>query len=300
MITWKANIYNSSDSLLLNTNIFGLKLKAGSSNTEIPITDLSTPIRIEIPVDKDSLSTSSPQSIACVYFNQTTGKWGDEGCSFGGYSIKSDGSKFGICLCTHLTDFSISNAFYSAFGDSGFQYFGDAGSIFGNADFSSLKVFYVLIALMICMLFFMVYGHYADKQSKFTSNTLLKRTEVLKLGINMKRSQEPKPIKLRLNKGIQEKSKVGVNTREMRVRSRMGQDQDEEETTRPKLFFLDGYCHAVKKSHNLLSIFQKYNPSFKRPSRFWLYFVRFYGMLAVSSIFYTQTKVDKILGIICR
>lgn len=133
----KPNIYNASDPTLLKTDIVGLKLTTGDNNQEIPMSNLSTPFRIQIPYPKtEALGSAVPFS--CIYFNQTTKKWDDKGCYFAGFNINPDGSRFADCRCNHLTDFSFSNSF-NVIGNSGFQYLGSVSSAFANADFSNLK-----------------------------------------------------------------------------------------------------------------------------------------------------------------
>jgi hypothetical protein len=72
----------------------------------------------------------------------------------------------------------------------------------------------------------------------------------------------------------------------------LAEEEEEEIMAKKQVSFGSAYFHALKKCHNFTSIFLRNSKQISRPLRFFLYFLRFYGMLAVSSLFFTQRKVD--------
>jgi len=142
---WTDNIYNTWDNLTINSQILGLKIKDESSKEEIPIKDLNETIRIELPIlNYNPLMRN--QKLACVYWNTSKQAWSDEGCTYIG--IEKRGQNYlGVCLCNHLTDFSISGNFGNLIKNSGFQYLGDIEGSFaaGNITTKSGKSIRILL-----------------------------------------------------------------------------------------------------------------------------------------------------------
>lgn len=137
-ITWNTNIYNDSDPIPINTNIVGLKIKTSADQSEIKIKDINQTIRIEIPIP-DYNPAQISRSFSCIFYHEETQKWSDDGCAFTGIEKKGNNTYVGVCRCTHLTDFSISDQFGSLITNSGFQYFGSASDAFANGKIASLK-----------------------------------------------------------------------------------------------------------------------------------------------------------------
>jgi GPCR proteolysis site, GPS, motif len=137
MVEWSMNIYNATAPLSLDSDIVGLSLKDSSTNAEIPVKNLKSSIKIEIPILPSQASNGI--QFSCIYFSESTQKWSNEGCVLSGIQLKPGGNFVAVCLCNHLTDFSISAEFTSLFANSGFQYFDDIGGAFSNGKISSLK-----------------------------------------------------------------------------------------------------------------------------------------------------------------
>lgn len=118
-------------------------------------------------------------------------------------------------------------------------------------------------------------------------NTVMRRGQIMNIGMKESTrrkvvesednlSQNPKFMKLMTRKNLKNPTKnIQINT----------------QSYFPDKTFCSKYLHALKNSHSFFSIFSKYNPKFPRTYRFLIYFLRFYGMLAISSVFYTQTHV---------
>lgn len=140
------------------------------------------------------------------------------------------------------------------------------------------------------MLFIIAIGYSTDRNSKLVSNTVMKRGQIMNIGLReAKRKmhlEQPSVLKVK-SLGMK------ISTREMKKMRRDNGEEDEkvEIKVTKDVTFLSRYMHALKNSHNLFEIFSKYNPAFPRPYRALIYFLRFYGMLAISSLFFTQTHV---------
>jgi hypothetical protein len=161
-------------------------------------------------------------------------------------------------------------------------------------------------------LFFMTYGKYADERSKQLNRTLLARGDVLNIGLK-DQLKDPKVVPEHESEDGSDQTSVNGSSLKSSIDSEESFHKEKEKsrahlrkaaskgrfknlsgvTIREKRNpgFFAGYIHALKKTHNFFSIVNNYNTKLSRSLRFFLYFIRFYAMLAVGSIFFTQTRV---------
>lgn len=100
LIKFKTNPYEGIDKLTkISSPILSVELK-DNQNKVIPVSDLLTPIQIEIP---NLISLSSIQSWRCNYWNSTTQKWSSEKIS-----VVNETNKGVTCETNKLGDFGLS------------------------------------------------------------------------------------------------------------------------------------------------------------------------------------------------
>mmetsp|Transcript_12842 Transcript_12842/g.10980 ORF Transcript_12842/g.10980 Transcript_12842/m.10980 type:complete len:243 (-) Transcript_12842:674-1402(-) len=216
-------------------------------------------------------------------------------------------------------------------------------------DIMNSKIIFVIITLFFLLLFFAVWGYSNDKARKsFGNNSILKRNEVLDIGIagiikelkkqeerdkNKKENQEeeksneedddddqdqqmakqstlkevPKAKKVqkmrsqkiiigpnaaKLNPSVVDSRKRGVEFKKRMVGTGDAafalhkRRKDIEESFSVK------FVHAIKSSHNLISIFMLFSPEISRHVRFLLYFLRWIGIIFVTGVFFEQMRSE--------
>jgi hypothetical protein len=161
----------------------------------------------------------------------------------------------------------------------------------------NLLVLYCLIGIVVFMVFLIIYGYYADINSKVVLRSLVKRQQVMNIGL--KKTLRPKRVEIREDDdNLSSSRSIRIQPRPQRATAikpgfRVMKTPSIENSAYfdSQKTYSEKYFHALKNTHIFLNIFYRYDEHLPRPYRVTLYFSRLIAILAVTSLFNTQTHV---------
>ena len=168
-----------------------LSFRNTTTSQEKPVSELSEPVTISIPLERGITDIASPK---CSYWNANKLQWDTTGCQE--RNNTNPNATCLICECNHLTSFSM--AFDNAFTESGFQYFDDFSAfadkdwvrIYGMSSFSTSHILFlhtvlpITVLLLLTLLFLLIWGKQRDRQDEILMNTIANKNSVLNAGFS--------------------------------------------------------------------------------------------------------------------
>lgn len=275
---WDFDPFASKQDTNLQSNVVSLTYYDGKD--EYSLQNLQKPLQLLIILDLNQydLTKLKPD---CQYWDKTVNSWSVLGMTQSKVAnISGSPNLVGIvCLSNHLTDFSLGEQFSDLIAKSSFS---DLTKWDGFANFtlSRVKTVWIMVSLFFAMLLLMMYGRSKDKESvQLSSNNMVKKKEIIDIGIKLK--TKDRDASSDTTRGLEIVSASGSRSTKVNLQT------EEKKTT------LDKFFHALKTSHNFFSIFLRRDKKISRPVRFMLYFLRWYGVLTTTTLFFQALSMKE-------